>query len=392
MTSIPTIDKVKKYFPFIHIAWIRTFWVLIFCVIHKGTVNLNKCKKAMPLALEEPTLSLDAAYKRLIRFFDMQHIFRFCLCIGHLILSILHDTEEIHYLLLDRTTWRIGVQNKKYANLLTLGFLLPNGYFAPLIWEALNKKGNSHQKERIDLLDLFVRYFLPYLPKQKEKKSLVLLADREFIGKTWFMHLSKQFDFVIRCRKDDYLAAVAASREITVNKLAKKIDAWCKRDGFFYTTIELEGVEYQYLVLPNKKKNAKDKYVRFISTLTDIEQISDAYYKRWKIEVFFKHCKTSGFGLEDMNLNKDKKVMLMMAVASFAYVLALKQGCIEHKKKNIKKQYFKNQDKTYFRKSIFTLGYESLEVQIFNLKMLIQIFQTFLHKPLILKYLFIEKT
>ena len=62
MTSIPTIDKVKKYFPFIHIAWIRTFWVLIFCVIHKGTVNLNKCKKAMPLALEEPTLSLDAAY------------------------------------------------------------------------------------------------------------------------------------------------------------------------------------------------------------------------------------------------------------------------------------------------------------------------------------------
>ena len=207
---------------------------------------------------------------------------------------------------------------------------------------------------------------LPNLPKQKGKKSLVLLADREFIGKTWFMHLSKQFDFVIRCRKDDYLAAVAASREITVNKLAKKIDAWCKRDGFFYTTIELEGVEYQYLVLPNKKKNAKDKYVRFISTLTDIEQISDAYYKRWKIEVFFKHCKTSGFGLEDMNLNKDKKVMLMMAVASFAYVLALKQGCIEHKKKNIKKQYFKNQDKTYFRKSIFTLGYESLEVQIFN--------------------------
>jgi len=34
----------------------------------------------------------------------------------------------------------------------------------PSCWQALNKGGNSNQTEKIDLLNFFVRYFLPYLP------------------------------------------------------------------------------------------------------------------------------------------------------------------------------------------------------------------------------------
>ncbi|MGB1243730.1 MAG: transposase [Chitinophagales bacterium] len=56
--------------------------------------------------------------------------------------------------------------------------------------------------------------------------------------------------------------------------------------------------------------------------IADLQTIRKTYQQRWQIEVFFKHCKTNGFNLEDMNVTQTNKVMLMVAIVGCAYVLA----------------------------------------------------------------------
>ena len=392
MTNIPTSDEVKEYFPFIHQAFVKVFLALLFLVIREGTVNLNKAKKSLGLALGVKGLNQKAAYKRLIRFFKMSHVMCFCIGVSYLMFSILNPCEAI-YLAIDRTNWQIGNRNKMNINVLVIGMVLANGCFIPLVWQQLEKKGNSNQLERNTLLKLFVELFLPRLPQHFETKRFVMLGDREFIGKEWFKLLCKRMRFVMRVRRDDYLFQVAESWNTTVAKALRKIERLCKRDGFVYLSISMDGKTYYYVVVPNLQKGAKksDKWVRFVSNIADLQMIREAYQERWQIEVFFKHCKTNGFRLEDMNLTQTEKVMLMIAVVGCAYVLAIRAGILEDERRPIKKQYFKKQEKEYRRQSIFSLGYEQLEAYIFDLNDLIQFIEEALPKQQIADYSIIIK-
>ena len=60
---------------------------------------------------------------------------------------------EIHepgVLNLDRTEWKFG---SKVFNILTLG-VVHQGVGFPLLWWMLDKKGNSHTQERVDLFPI----------------------------------------------------------------------------------------------------------------------------------------------------------------------------------------------------------------------------------------------
>ncbi len=48
----------------------------------------------------------------------------------------------------ERTEWKFG---SKIFNILTLG-IVHQGVAFPLLWWMLDKKGNSHTQERVDLL------------------------------------------------------------------------------------------------------------------------------------------------------------------------------------------------------------------------------------------------
>ncbi|MBK6931644.1 MAG: transposase [Saprospirales bacterium] len=50
------------------------------------------------------------------------------------------------------------------------------------------------------------------------------------------------------------------------------------------------------------------------------------YAKRWKIECLFRHLKTNGYNLEDLNLKELNKSLLMMAIVTTAYILAIREG------------------------------------------------------------------
>ena len=79
----------------------------------------------------------------------------------------------------------------------------------------------------------------------------------------------------------------------------------------------------------------------------------DGYRIRWQIETFFKHLKTNGFHLEDLNFRQDSKICLMVALVVMAYVLSIQQG-LENKVE--KKKIYRNKPSrlaiSYFRQGL----------------------------------------
>lgn len=385
--TIPTNSEIKAYFPHIRICLVKVFYVLVYCVLKRNTVNLNICKKYMGEALGQKGINTDSAYRRLTRFFTMRTPRMFCIGISYLIINILCNSGQSgFYWAIDRTNWQIGKKNKVNCNVLALGLVLNNGCFIPIIGLLLNKKGNSNERERINLINDFCKFFFSCLPEKLRAEQHIFLGDREFIGEKWFEHLvAKGFSLVMRLRKDDYLHQLAIAQNTTVYKIKRKIKHRVKRDGFFYSPICINNIDLVYVVLPNSNPKAekKDHLVRFISDLTNLKQISDAYCQRWQIEVYFKHCKTNGFNLEDLNLKKDDKMLLMTAIVGFAYVLAIVQGLLRMQQKPVKKQYFANQDKYYLRKSIFKQGMDQITINVFNLFDLLELIKAHIpDKPL----------
>lgn len=115
---------------------------------------------------------------------------------------------------MDRTIWQLGTIN---INILMIRIVLDNGRFIPIYFELLDKKGNSNQEERIELLELMRTIF-------KVDKPLVLAADREFIGKEWFDTLKvSEIDFDVSIRKKDYLSDLAQQMKISEQTLTNRV-------------------------------------------------------------------------------------------------------------------------------------------------------------------------
>jgi transposase len=113
----------------------------------------------------------------------------------------------------------------------------------------------------------------------------------------------------------------------------------------------------------NFKYDPKEPYIFFLSDLENAKDILKYYTQRWKIECCFRHLKTNGFNLEDMNLKNDNKIMLMVAVVIITYALAIKEGVLKYMQKQIGMKRYKN-GKVYLEMSIFRKGLEVLEVAL----------------------------
>lgn len=183
-TQLPQIDEIKTFFPAVRKDVLKVFLLLVQCIIRSRTVCLYKCRAEAAIVLNRKDLKLDNVYKQFIRFFQMQWIDGFCVGIAWLIISLtgLHSQS---FLVMDRTNWKIGKAN---INVLFVGLLLPNGAFIPIVWKALDKRGNSNTAEREALIRRFMKAWQPFPGIQ-----LTVLADREFIGMEWFAYLSQIF-------------------------------------------------------------------------------------------------------------------------------------------------------------------------------------------------------
>ena len=84
--------------------------------------------------------------------------------------------EKKYRLCIDRTNWKFGT---KSINIFALTIYY-KGLGIPILFEMLEKSGNSNQEERIFLLERFVAICGHTCIKS-------LLADREFIGENGFV-------------------------------------------------------------------------------------------------------------------------------------------------------------------------------------------------------------
>jgi len=274
---------------------------IVLGLIAVRSVNLKEV--ACAIASDSHT---DSNYRRLQRFFAEVEFPRHVL--AQLISGLLFLPTEGLYLSMDRTNWQWGKSN---INILVLSACY-KGAAIPLYWIALDKKGNSDTKERIRLINFFIKGF-------GREKILYLLGDREFIGEDWFGYLiKKEIPFDLRVK----------SNHVTTNSKGLAVDI----DGLFH---HLKVGELE--VLKGKRKLMKqvvylsalrleDGDLLILASSSEPELALDRYAFRWEIETLFSCLKGRGFRFESTRITKLKRVEKMVSVLAIAFAWSHKVG------------------------------------------------------------------
>lgn len=170
--------------------------VLALCKVQ--TVSFHK----LALAFDNES-KIDSSLRRIQRFMS-----GFNLCgdlMAKLIFTLLPEKENLR-ITIDRTNWKFGEQN---INIFMLGITYKNIAF-PLLFTMLDKRGNSNSRERIMLIQRFIRLF---------GKNCIdfIVADREFVGEEWIGYLNREnLRYHIRIRNNFKVYQPHKDKEISV--------------------------------------------------------------------------------------------------------------------------------------------------------------------------------
>jgi hypothetical protein len=346
--------------------------IVLFSLIGEKNVSLYKMRSQVGVILGKEQIKASSHYQRLIRFFTyaggchkevLSVIFR-------LQFQLLKDRTRL--LVMDGTSWKIG--SRKY-HLLVLGMVW-KGVCIPIGWVDLCKLGTSCFKERKLLFEeVFSRLDI---------KKMILLADREYIGKEWLEWLAeKGLGFIVRLKLGVYKKAVNQSggdRYSKMLKQAKRGKTVCKR-------IRLNHKWFYLVIGPNPKQGAEEPIVAFISTLKNKRKVMQTYGERWKIETCFQKLKGHGFQLENIGLKCPKKVEVMVGLVALAYTICVLEGLASQKAdiengKQVLKKY--NNGKEYLSVSTFREGLDITVIKVREFWVACQFFWSLLeqnHKP-----------
>ena len=344
----PLLDKIKQNLPDYKPHELNNLLLLSLCILQVGSVNLYKLRGHVGRILGVD-IQASSGYKRLIRIFDGHAYSRLWLDLllyGFRLLRL-----KSNYLLLDGTSWeRRGVER----HYLTLSILY-QGVAIPIYWVDLCRLGISSERER---KKIFRRIFKLY-----DLCGKTLIADREYIGKEWFKYLQDQgLDFIIRLRKNSYRKAINACKGKTWEEMERKVLNSKLPNKALKKRVTIEGLEYNFVVVKNPNPNAKDKVVYLLSTLKAAAVfIAGQYLLRWGIECCFRHLKSNGFQLEQINLKGKARSKLLMAVVVFAYVLSIHEGLKKYKKVRLIRKADGSMVKA---ESVFRNGWDNLMAKI----------------------------
>jgi hypothetical protein len=282
---------------------------LIIGMIQMGTVNLTKIATTFP-----GTAKPASHYKRLQRLFG-----QFSLDLNQVAQFIAKLVPLVQFkLTLDRTNWKCGDCSINY---LVLGIVYRGSAF-PILWVALDKKGNSNTQERIALMQRFLTIF-------GAQKIACLFADREFIGIQWFQYLiENNIKFVIRIKKN---TQVSNSRGILVP--AENLFRGLPRGG----ALVLSGKRtvWGHTLYVIGLKMADGEFV-IITTQEQPETALENYKERWPIETLFICLKTRGFDLESTQMTDPQRLEKLMVFLAITFSWAHIIGEWRHEVKPIK--------------------------------------------------------
>ena len=278
--------------------------------------------------------------------------------LAKLFVAIMGREEGAWRLTMDRTNWQLG---RRDVNILMLG-IVHRGIAIPLLWQLLDKKGNSNTAERISILSRFIALF-------GAGKIKSLLADRAFLGDGWLAWLQAEgIDFQIRIRNNIAIANTRA-RKIKGNDLfrdlrpgqsrvlrgARRLGAATgpKAQPVFVAATCLASGELLIVVTNAEPKEALANYAL-----------------RWQIETLFSALKTRGFNLEDTHMTNQARISKLVAVLAIAFCWAHRTGEWLHQARPIGL-------KTHGRpaKSIFRAGFDQIRRGLFNCSDTIQALQ-----------------
>ena len=308
----PHLRKFKDLYDSYGLGAVKNVWLLTCLLPIARTVNLYKMKDYVGGVLGKENTQPCSHYKRLIRFFQywgdspdllhdlMRHNLRFLRSVGFKIL------------VMDGTSWTIGESKVQYLVL----SVLVGSVAVPIYWVQLQKIGASNQEERKAMFEAAFSLF--------DLQGMTLLADREYIGKDWFKFLKEnKIHFVIRLRIADYFEAVNTAKGKNYEQMLNKCRA---KNKMVQKQIFLNGHAFRIMMMPNPKADAEESIMIFLTSLPNATKAAELYVKRWKIECLFRHLKTNGYNLEDLNLKDPGKNLLMMAIVTCAYTLAIREG------------------------------------------------------------------
>ena len=194
------------------------------CVVQ--TVSLHKIAAAMPTSVER-----DSNLRRVQRFLAGYAINLDL--IAKVIFSLLPVKTGL-VLSLDRTNWKFGEVN---INILMLGVTY-KGVAFPLLFTMLDKRGNSNWKERIRMIDRFIRLFGAECIDS-------LVADREFVGKEWVEYLNnKRIRYYLRIKQNFLLRNPKSSEDVRAWHLFHGLKLGQER---VYDKLFLLKAEYVYI-------------------------------------------------------------------------------------------------------------------------------------------------
>jgi hypothetical protein len=375
MSAFTLLEQVTENHIELPINTLKNTLIVSHSILHAGTVNLNKVKDSVPHVRASGIATEHADYKLLTRYFDQgkvvtdedkQHYEELMQCLRTLSWMVLFqqtkgvNVKQLRYLLLDGTKWDIGQQS---IHLMTLCVLV-NGVAVPIWWEDLEKAGHSSQKERMEMFTTAMKSY--------DLKGMILLADREYVGKKWFKYLvDSKLHFVIRIKEGIYHDEVNAAPGRTWQQLKSKAEQKAKGKKVS-KKIKLNGLDLHYIVMKNPRPDAEDELVFLLTNWTSPTQAARLYEWRWQIEVCFKHLKSNGFDLEAMNVQGKYKRHLMMAIAVFVYILAIREGLLKEYHKAARMVLDKTSGFHYRAVSVFKQGLAIIRRKALNLQQLIR--------------------
>jgi hypothetical protein len=267
--------------------------------------------------------------------------------IARLVFNLLPEQENL-ILSIDRTNWKFGQTN---INIFMLGVVY-DGVAFPLLFTMLHKRGNANSKERIDLVNRFIKLF-------GKDPIKCLVADREFVGQDWlaFLNLNK-IQYYIRIRHNFKVFIPHKNKQVKVSHLFNRF----KINQFaYYNKIVYINNELCYLSgCKLKSRNGKLDFLILIS-FNQPEKVQQNYAQRWQIEMCFKAMKSSGFDIENTHLKEILRIEKIILLVMIAFVWCYKIGIYLHHRKPIP---IKNHGRK--AKSLFKYGLNFLARYLLN--------------------------
>jgi hypothetical protein len=305
----------------LHLARQKLLFGLIFSVIETRSVQFTELSTKLNASVQE-----SSNLRRIQSFFaDYPLDYRVVACV---LMSFVPSKKC--RISIDRTNWQFGQHN---INVLTLT-VYSHGVGIPLLFELLDKKGNSNQQERIDLLAKFVALF-------GKDRILSLTADREFIGHQWLKWLLDEgIDFAIRFPHSHLI-----TRKDGVVHSAKE---WLEnhKERYFHSVI-LDGVRVNVAL-----KDLGDDLLIVAGTCLP-KKLFKHYRYRWSIETFFQSLKKRGFRLEETHLKDLDRLKKLFAIVALAFVFCWQVGLHHHRNtKNIPLKNHGYKANSFFRKGL----------------------------------------